>query len=111
MDTYDLQIYKGQTFLLSLTLKDDNDLAIDLTNTAISGYLKNRYSDPLKMENLNTAIVSPTSGTVSLSLSATATANLPTNIGVYDVEMFNLLDGSTTKILCGKAYIYPETTY
>jgi hypothetical protein len=111
MNTYDLDIYKGQTFTLSLTVKDDNNAPIDLTGRTISGYLKTRYSDTGKLTDLNATIVNASSGILSLGISAPNTAVLPVNYAFYDVEMYTSGDGSVTKILAGKASIYPEVTF
>lgn len=111
MDTYDLQIYKGQTFSLSLTLRDCNSTPLNLGGYGISGYLKTRYSDNTKLADLNVVIVNEASGVVLIGVSAGVTSNLPVNYAFYDVEMFNSGDGSITKVLAGKASIYPEVTY
>lgn len=84
---------------------------MNLNGCSVSGYLKNRYGNADKLANLNVSVITPTSGIVSLNIPATGTAALPVNIGVYDVEMFNSGDGTTTKVLMGNAYIYPEATY
>lgn len=111
MDTYDLQIPQGQTFSLSLTLKDNNGVPINLSGFAISGYLKSKYSDTGKLADLNVAITDAANGGVSLGISATETAALPVNYAFYDIEMLNSGDNSVTKVLAGKASISPEITY
>jgi len=111
MDTYDLSIYKGQTFSLSLTLKDVSGVAINLAGYAISGYLKNKYSDTGKLVDLNVAIADAANGVVTLNIPATGTEALPVNYAFYDVEMLNSGDNSVTKVLAGKASIFPEVTY
>jgi hypothetical protein len=111
MDTYDLEIFQGQTYALSLTLRDISGNALNLAGYTISGYLKTRYSDSGKLTDLNVAITDAPNGIVTLGISAPGTAILPVNYGFYDIEMTKVSDGTVTKVLAGKASIYPEVTY
>lgn len=111
MDTYDLEIYKGQTFALSLTLRDVNGVVLNLGTNVISGFLKMKYSDEAKLTDLNAQITNAASGIVTLGIPASGTSVLPVNYGFYDVEMLNTGTAVVTKILAGKASIYPEVTY
>lgn len=111
MDTYDLSIFQGQTFSLSLTLRDINGTPINLAGYAISGYLKTKYSDSGKLTNLNVIISDAVNGVVTLNIPATGTEALPVNYAFYDIEMLNSGDGSVTKVLAGKASVFPEVTY
>lgn len=113
MDSYDLQINQGETFNLSIGLKDGDGNPLDLTGNIISGFLKFRYSDPVtdKLTDLNATILSIPSGIIGLTIPATGTAHLPITIGVYDVEMTATGDGTVVKILRGNAYVNPEVTF
>ncbi len=113
MDAYDLQINKGATYSLNITVKDSNSVPINLSGYTTSGFLKFRYSDSGKLTSLNASGVAPlASGVINLSIPATVTANLPTSLCFYDVEISNISgDGSTTKVLRGKAVIEPEITW
>lgn len=110
MTTYDLTIYKGETYSLSITLRDADSVPIDLTNYAISGFIKQKYSDSIKLVDLNpTKVVPFTGGGITLGVPATGTAAMPCNIDFYDVEIS--ASGSVTKVLAGKVSVYPEITY
>lgn len=111
MDTYDLQIYKGETFSLSLTLKDSNGVVINLGSNLVSGYLKSKYSESGKLADLNATVADAVNGIITLGIPASGTEILPVNYAFYDVEMKNPSDGVVTKVLAGKAVIYPEATY
>jgi len=111
MDSFDLSIIQGQTFTLSVTVRDINGVPIDLSGYNISGYLKTRYSDTGKLTDLNATIANGPSGIVTLSIPATGTAALPINYAFYDVEMMNPGDGTITKVLAGKASVFPEITF
>jgi hypothetical protein len=111
MDTFDLSIIQGQTFTLSLTIRDINGTPINLGGFAISGYLKTKFSDTGKLANLNVTIADAVNGVVNIYIPATGTAALPINYAFYDIEMLNSGDNSVTKVLAGKASVYPEVTY
>lgn len=111
MDTFNLTIYKGQTYSLSLTLRDINGVPINLGGYNISGYLKTKYSDSTKLCDLNVAVADATGGVVTLGIPASGTEVLPVGYGFYDIEMLNTGDSSVTKVLAGKASIFPEVTY
>lgn len=111
MDTYDLSIYQGATFSLSLTVRDSDSVAINLSNSLISGYLKTYYSNTGKLTDLNVQISNASSGIISMSIPASITASLPINYAFYDVEALNTGTLVTTRVLAGKALIYPEVTY
>ena len=111
MDTYDLEIYQGQTFSLSLTLRDNDGIPINLSGYAISGFLKSRYSDSGKLTNLNITVTNATSGIVTLGIPASGTSILPINYSFYDIKILDSGDGTVTKVLAGKASIYPEVTF
>lgn len=112
MDTYDLEIVKGSTYSLNVTLKDGSNTPIDLTDYSISGYLKYKYSDATKLLAFNIEKLAPFSGgNITISIPATGTAVLPVSYGFYDIELVHSSLGTTSKILNGKASIYPEVTY
>jgi len=111
MDTYDLEIYQGQTFALSLTVRDDNGVPLNLNGVQVSGYLKARYSDSGKLADLNATVLEPASGIVGLGISFSGTEVLPVGYAFYDVEMLTADSMSKVKILAGKASIYPEATF
>lgn len=111
MDTYNLTIYKGATYSLSLTLKDSNSVPINLSGYAISGFLKTQYSNTGKLCSLNVSVADATGGIVTLGIPASGTEVLPVGYGFYDIEMLNSGNNSVTKVLAGRVSIFPEVTY
>jgi len=108
---YDLDIYKGTTFALSLTLKDSSDAIINLSGYEVSGFLKYRYSDSGKLCDLNVVKTSPASGIVTLTIPYTGTAILPVGYGWYDIQIRETGTDVITRAQDGKASIFPEATY
>lgn len=111
METYDLQIYQGETFSYSFTATDRSGTTMNLSGQTVSGYLKTKYSDSGKLANLNATVTDAAAGTINLSLAATGTAALPVNYAFYDVEVHNTTGNTTVRTLAGKALIYPEATW
>ena len=111
MTSYDLEIYKGTTYTLSLTLKDDAGAIIDLSYYLVSGFLKQRYSDTGKLINLSPTVTVPTSGIISLNISDIGTASLSPGYAFYDIQIKNTGTLVVSTALAGKASIYPEITY
>lgn len=112
MDSYDLEIYQGATYSLTATIKDSSSVPINLSGYNISGFLKYKYSDTSYLTSLNPTKNEPyASGVITLTIPATGTANLPIAYGFYDVEIHNTGNGVVTKVLRGKASIFPEATY
>jgi hypothetical protein len=109
---YDFIIYQGQDFSRTFTIKDSNGDAID-----ISGYdarlqvreNKSSSSSVLSLTVGDGLSITGASGQVTVSLTATETAALDYNGGVYDLE---LVDGSdvVTRILEGSATLDKEVT-
>ena len=109
--TYHIKIEQGATFALTLTYKDANDSAINLTGYAARMQLRKNIND-------DTAIVSLTdgsgitlggaAGTIEITISATTTAGLTATEGVYDIELES--GGVVTRLLSGTYTVSREVT-
>lgn len=113
MDSYDLDITQGTTFSLTIALTDSNGSPIDLNSYDVSGFVKYKFSDNLKLADLNATRIAPfESGIISISIPATGTASLPVTIARYDVEIYNTGSNPITsdKVLIGEVSIGPEAT-
>ena len=108
---YDFDIYKGTTFSLSLTLKDSDSVAINLSGYSVSGFLRYNYGSSGKLCDLNAVKTTPASGIVTLTVVPSGTAALPCGYAFYDLQILNTGDGVITRVLDGKASIHPEVTY
>jgi hypothetical protein len=109
--SYDFEIKKGATFFTSITLTDNNDSPIDLTDYTVSGLLKYRFSDSTSLVSLNPAKALPyASGIINISIPANETATLPVTLARYDIELHHS-EGYVDKVLDGVVTINPEVTY
>lgn len=84
-------IEQGATFGQTLTLKDSTGAVINLTGFTGSMSLKQNPSDTATVITLTTSnsrmTMGGTAGTITLSISATDTAALEADDGVYDLEI------------------------
>jgi hypothetical protein len=100
-------IDQGTTFTTVINLTDDNGDAIDLTGYTGDSEMRKHYTS----SNSQSFSISlgGTSGSVTLSLTATQTANLTPGRYVYDVEVTS---GSNvvSRIVEGIVTVTPEVT-
>lgn len=100
-------IDQGTTFTTSINLTDDNGDAIDLTGYTGSSQMRKHYTSSNSQSF--TVSLSNTSGVVSLSLTATQTANLAPGRYVYDVEVVSGAN-VVSRIVEGIVTVTPEVT-
>ena len=98
MASHDITIDQGSTFSKSITLKDDNDVVINVTNDTFRGQVRKHHSSTDIQATFSFTITDGTNGVVAWSLSATDSAAMSSGILVYDVEWIKQ-DGTVTRIL------------
>ena len=111
----DLTIEQGATFGATISVKNSDLSAFNLSGYTARGQVRNSYGASGVLLNMapviqtgvnNAALIS---GLIDIDLTATATAALPINEARYDIEIFNA-GGDVTRVLKGKAIITPEVT-
>ena len=102
-----LFVDQGATFATKLVLNDADGVPVDLTGYTASGQIRKHYTS----SNATSFTVSLTAstGSVVLSLSANATANLISGRYVYDVEMVDT-SGNVSRIIEGIVTVSPNVT-
>tara|TARA_B100001123_G_scaffold432982_1_gene556862 strand:+ start:503 stop:889 length:387 start_codon:yes stop_codon:yes gene_type:complete len=108
-----LNITRGSTFNIRITVYDDNSNVIDLTGFEVRGVIKNRYSDADAdvLINLDPVVYDASAGLVDILLTSTQTSTLPITEALYDIEKFPISgQGATDKIMKGTVLIHPEIT-
>jgi hypothetical protein len=100
-------IDQGTDFETSINLTDSNGAQLDLTDMTAASQIRKTHSSSNAV-NFTTALANAT-GTLSLSLNNSVTANMSSGRYVYDVE---LTDGSNvvSRILEGVVTVTPEVT-
>ncbi len=107
---YQVNIYQGSSFSISLQVKDVLGQPINLSGYNVSGNLKYRYGDSIPLAPFQITKIEPyESGYLSVELSDEVTATLPITVAPFDIELY-YSGGETYKALRGRASIVPEVT-
>lgn len=119
---YNLEMWQGATFAMTITVKDANNAVQNLTNYTARMQMRTSYDAAAATVSLSTSngeiSIIPAEGNIALTLAATRTANIfvdltngkpPKTTYVYDLE---LIDGANnvSKLLYGDVNVYGEVT-
>lgn len=102
-----LIIDQGATFSTSINLTDDEDNPVDLTNYTGAAQLRKHYTSSTYTSFVVT--LGGNTGTVLLSLTANATANLTAGRYVYDCEV-TANTGVISRVVEGIITVNPQVT-
>jgi hypothetical protein len=106
--SYNLFVDQGATFSANVTVKDNSNIARDLSGyTARSQMRRSHYSTNSTV--ITTTIGTPASGNVTLALTNAQTANLKPGRHVYDVEIVSSAN-VVERVFEGIVTVYPEVT-
>lgn len=111
---YNLTIYQGADFSQLFTfLQESGGDPVDLTNFSARMQIRQRVNAASPIIELTSAngriVLGGTAGTVTLTLNATETAQLPDTQGVYDLEIV-AGENNADRYLEGTVTIKPEVT-
>lgn len=120
---YDLSMWQGSTFGLSINVKDSTDANINLTSYSANMQIREAYDSANATETLSTAngeiSFDVANGVIAVELAAERTANIyvdlagssrpPKNTYVYDFELSDA-NNKVTKLLFGSVDVYGEVT-
>lgn len=109
--TYNIVAEQGTTFTLSFSI-DTNGTPWDLTSYTAAMQVRPFVESTTKILDLTSSsgiTLGGTSGTVTVSVSATTMAAKPAGRHVYDLELTSA-GGVVTKVLTGTFIIIPEVT-
>ena len=109
--TAHLTIEQGATFSTDVTVKDNAGEVFDLTGYTASAKMAKGYASTRTRVVLTTSIGSPTTGIITLSLSADETNVLDAPARyVYDVEILRTSDSTITRVIEGIITVSPSVT-
>ena len=110
---YDITIEQGATFRLSLIWKDSSNVPVNLTGYTARMQVRRSYTDTVIQLAMTTEGGSITlggaAGTINVVSAATATEDIATRAGVYDLELMSS-NGVVTRLVEGKVTVKPEVT-
>ena len=110
MQNYDIDLYAGRAFQISINATDSFGNPINLSGYSSNSIIKSKYSDTTGILSFNTSITLPASGAITMSMSPTGTLSLAPNRYIYDLEVFTLNSGDSISILQGYINVYPTVT-
>jgi UDP-3-O-acyl-N-acetylglucosamine deacetylase len=102
-------IDQGSTFSTSVTIADSDGIAFDLTDYSAQAQIRKTY-ESITATNFSTTIsVNPTTGLITLELTAAQTAALEPGRYVYDL-IISSSGGIKTRVLEGIATVTPSVS-
>jgi hypothetical protein len=109
---YNITINQGSTFRVVLTWKDASDNAINLTGYSARMQGRRTVESSTTIFSLTSGsgiTLGGAAGTITIELSATATAALTPSSGVYDLELVSGA-GDVTRLIEGSFTVKSEVT-
>lgn len=109
-DKYNINLYKGESFALSVQLKDSSGVAINLTGAVITSQCRDISTNSVLFSFVPSLSATPTDGKFTISLTASTTAQLsPQKNAYYDVKIV-WPSGEVKKYLSGNVQIFDTVT-
>jgi hypothetical protein len=106
---FDLELYQGDTYALSITLTDkDSGVPVDLTGSTAAAQIRATAAAPEVLADFVATVDGP-SGTIHLDLPAADSAAVPPGPHVWDVETTDTT-GRVRTWLAGAAVVTAEVT-
>lgn len=102
-----LDIDQGSTFQTTINVTDDNDVVVDLTGYTGVAQMRKHYTSTTSYSF--TVSISPSIGTVTMAMTANATANVVAGRYVYDCELTDT-NGAVTRLIEGIVTVTPQVT-
>jgi hypothetical protein len=120
---YNIEVWQGSTFGLTVTVQDSSGAVQNLANYSARMQIRQNYDSGSVTESLSTAngeiVITAAEGNVALELAASRTANIfvdltstsrpPKTTYVYDVELI-AANNTVSKLLWGDFTVYGEVT-
>jgi hypothetical protein len=99
----DISIYKGDTYIHQLTVKDSSNTVIDVSARTYSGSIRQtNLSDPVATFSIDMG--DSANGNVVFSIASSITSNIKN--GIYQFDFQEVVGTRTTTLIYGKAEVY-----
>jgi hypothetical protein len=106
-----LSIDQGASFSSDVTVKDANNNAFNLTGYTAAAKMAKGYASTRTRTTITATISGdPTTGVVTLSMTAADTASLDAERYVYDLEITQTSTGQVTRVIEGIISVRPQVT-
>ena len=103
-------IEQGTDFSSDVTVTDNAGDTFDLTGYSAFSGLSKGYSSFYTRTTIATTITTPSTGVITLDLTAEQTANLEEGRYVYDVEIIRGSDSTVTRVIEGLITVTPRAS-
>jgi hypothetical protein len=108
-DFVELTLEQGATFNSTITVRDDQGVAQNLTGYSARSQMRRSYYSSSK-KDFTVTVTSPAGGQITMYMSAANTANVTPGRYVYDVELEDNGTGDVTRIFEGIVTVLPNVT-
>lgn len=106
-----LRVERGSTFSSDVTVKDSDGTVFNLTGYSASASLAKGFDDSFYgRTSFTCTIATPTSGIITLELTADQTNALESGRYVYDLEILRTSDSTITRVIEGIITVSPSVT-
>ena len=106
-----LRVERGSTFTSAVTVKDSDGVVFDLTGYSATASLAKGYDSSFYDRTSFTCTIStPTTGVITLELTADQTNALESGRYVYDLEILRASDSTITRVIEGIVTVSPSVT-
>jgi hypothetical protein len=106
---YEITIDQGSTFAMTVELKDYfTNNPLDLSQYSARSQIRKNY-ESVTSNNFIVSIADAANGNISISMSASNTANLKPGRYVYDLEIEDEAN-TVTRVIQGVAIVTPQVT-
>jgi hypothetical protein len=103
-----IDIYKGDTYVHELRLKDSSNVAINISTRTYTGQIRKKRNSDIVLLEFATSITNGANGIVSFSLTPVQTATLSAGIYVYDFQEINA--SVVTTLVTGNVTVTGDVT-
>lgn len=105
---FDLELYKGDYFPLTVTLVQPNGLPLNLTGYTAQAVVRANFGDPV-VYNFTVSIPAPENGKVELVLPSAVTAGIEPGSYIWDFQIKEP-SGNARTYIAGDVTVYNEVS-
>jgi hypothetical protein len=106
---YNLVIDQGSDFAINFTVKDNGSVK-DLTGYSARAQMRTSKTASSVAATFACAIITPSNGTITMSLANSVSTPLTSGTYVYDLEIFTANNASVTRLIQGSVDLTQEVT-
>jgi len=104
-----ISVDQGSDFTSNVTVEGSDGIVFNLTGYTVRGQIRKTYTSSTSISFVSTIDV-PSSGRITLVLTAATTATMKPGRYVYDIEIVETLTGKITRVVEGQLEVNPRVT-